>query len=167
MYIISSKVIWIPFYLAIIIALGIKYKRKLLVIIIMIIIAITINDQISLFLKNEIHRLRPCHEPALEGLVHLVKGRCGSSFGFVSSHASNSFTAALLGLLLIRRRWFTYTILIWALVVGYSRIYLGVHYPGDVLCGAILGSFIGWMAYNFYELTDRRLLSVSEFFNKE
>ena len=166
MYIISGTVIWIPLYLAILVALGIKYKRKFLVLVLMIIIAITLSDQGSVFFKNSVHRLRPCHEPALEGLVHLVKGRCGGSFGFVSSHASNAFTAAIFSLLLIRKKWFTYSMILWALVVGYSRIYLGAHYPGDVICGSLLGVIIGWGVYKLYELTDWKLLPRSEFFNK-
>ena len=166
MYNISGTVIWIPLYLAILVALGIKYKRKFLVLILMIIIAITISDQGSVFLKNSVHRLRPCHEPSLEGLVHLVKGICGGKYGFVSSHASNSFMVAILTLLLIRKRWFTYSIILWALVVGYSRIYLGVHYPGDVICGSLMGVIIGWGVYKLYEITDRKLLSRSEFFNQ-
>jgi undecaprenyl-diphosphatase len=158
MFSISRIVVWIPLYLAILIALGRLYRKKLLVILLFIIIAITLSDQISVFLKNSFERPRPCHAVELEDIVHLVKGHCGGKFGFVSSHAANSFNIALLSLLLIRRRWFSVTIIIWAAVVGYSRIYLGVHYPGDILCGSLLGALIGWGIYNLYKLTDRKLL---------
>jgi undecaprenyl-diphosphatase len=166
MYIISGRVTWIPIYIAILITLGLKYKRKFYVLLLMIIIAITLSDQISVIIKNGFHRLRPCHEPALEGLVHLVKGVCGGSYGFVSSHASNSFMVAVLSLLFIRRSWFTFSMISWALVIGYSRIYLGVHYPGDVICGSFVGALVGWGVYKLYQLTDRKLLPRSEFFNK-
>jgi undecaprenyl-diphosphatase len=165
MHAISSIPIWIPLYLAILVYLGIKYKRKFIIILLFIILAITLSDQISVQLfKNLVQRLRPCHEPALNGLVHLVNNECGGLYGFVSSHATNSFNVALVSLLFIRKRWFTVSVLFWASVVGYSRIYLGVHYPGDVLCGALLGSLIGWGIYNLYILTDNKILSKKAFY---
>ena len=165
MYAISGKIIWIPLYLAILIYLGIKYKRKFLIIVLFIILAATLADQISVLIKNLVERLRPCHEPELQGLVHLVKGECGGMYSFVSSHATNSFNVALISLLLIKKRWFTISIILWALVVGYSRIYLGVHYPGDVICGSILGALIGWGIYSLYLLTDNKILQQRIYFN--
>lgn len=165
MHAISGKVIWVPLYLAILIFLGIKYKRKFLVILLFIILAATLADQISVLFKNYFQRLRPCHEPSLEGLIHLVNGECGGKFGFVSSHATNSFNVALISLLFIKKRWYTIGIILWALVVGYSRIYLGVHYPGDVICGSLLGALIGWSIYKLYELTDYKILQHRKFFN--
>jgi undecaprenyl-diphosphatase len=166
MYVISGSVIWIPLYLAILIAFWIKFKRKLLILILMIGLAVTLSDQGSVLIKNSVQRLRPCHEPALEGQVHIVKGHCGGKYGFVSSHASNAFMVALFSLLLLRKRWFTYSIIVWALVVTYSRIYLGVHYPGDCICGSLLGAMAGWAAYELYKLIDRKWLIRSDFFNK-
>jgi undecaprenyl-diphosphatase len=166
MHAISGKLIWAPLYLAILIFLGIKYKRRFLIIILFVILAVTLADQISVHLfKNVFQRLRPCHEPALSGLVHLFNGECGGKFSFVSSHATNSFNIALLSLLFIRKRWYTISIIIWALVVGYSRIYLGVHYPGDVICGSLLGALIGWSIYSLYVVTDDRILKRTKYFN--
>ena len=162
---ISGVIIWIPLYLAILICIGVKHKRKFLVILLFIILAATLADQISVHLfKNIFHRLRPCHEPALNGLVHLVDGKCGGMYGFVSSHATNSFNVALLGLLFIRKRWFTIFIILWAMMVGYSRIYLGVHYPGDVICGSLLGAVIGWGIYKLYIFTEKKLLRNNKYF---
>ena len=162
---VSGILIWVPLYLAILIYLGFKYKRKFIVILVFIILAAALADQISVQLfKNVFHRLRPCHEPFLEGLVHLVNGGCGGLYSFVSSHATNSFNVALLSLLFIRKRWFTILIVFWALTVGYSRIYLGVHYPGDVICGSILGAMIGWGMYSLYILTDKKILQNKQYF---
>jgi len=165
MHAISGKLIWVPLYLAILIFLGIKYKRKFFIILIFIILAATLADQSSVFVKNLFLRLRPCHEPSLKGLVHLVNGECGGMYGFVSSHATNSFNVALLSLLFVKKRWYSISIIAWALVVGYSRIYLGVHYPGDVLCGSFLGAFIGWSMFRLYILTDNKILKNRPYFN--
>ena len=164
MHIISGRLIWVPLYVAILIHLAVTYKRKFLIILIFIILAATMADQISVMIKNLVQRPRPCHEPALTGLVHLFNGECGGEFGFVSSHASNSFNVALLSLLFIRKRWFSISIIVWALVIGYSRVYLGVHYPGDVIFGSVLGALIGWFNYSLYIMTDNKILKKRSFF---
>jgi undecaprenyl-diphosphatase len=165
MNILSGKLIWVPLYLTILVFLGIKYKRKFFIIIIFIILAATLADQSSVIVKNIVHRLRPCHEPSIMSIVHLVNGECGGVYGFVSSHATNTFDVALLSLSFIKKRWYTISIILWASIICYSRIYLGVHYPGDVLCGAILGSFIGWGTYKLYMLTDNNILKNRPYFN--
>jgi len=167
MYAISGKVIWAPLYVAILIWIGIHYKKKFPVVLLFVILAVVFADQFSVQLfKNVFHRLRPCHEPSLQGMVHLVNGECGGLYGFVSSHASNSFNVALLSLMFIKKRWYSISVLLWASVIGYSRIYLGVHYPGDVICGAILGSLIGWGVYKLYVVTDKKVLINMEYFKK-
>lgn len=165
MHAITGKIIWAPLYLAILIYLGVKYKRKFLIIILFIILAATMADQISVLIKNLVERPRPCHEPLLEGLVHIYKDECGGLYSFVSSHATNSFNVALISLLFIRKRWYTISIIIWAIVVGYSRIYLGVHYPGDVICGSVMGATVGWINYRLYIMTDKRILVNKKYFN--
>jgi undecaprenyl-diphosphatase len=161
----SGRLIWIPLYLAILIFLGVKYKRKFLIILIFIIIAATLADQSSVLVKNIVHRLRPCHEPSLTGIIHLVNGECGGIYGFVSSHATNCFDVAVLSLLFIKKRWYSVSIILWAGIIGYSRIYLGVHYPADVLCGAFMGAFIGWVMYTLYIMTDNTILQYKPYFN--
>lgn len=140
---ISNKYIWIPLY-AFLLYGFIKHSRyPWWQVMLSIAILITLSDQIaSGILKPNVARLRPCYEPALEGMVHLLKG-CGGSYGFASSHASNSFAVAFLSLFLLRPKWsWVKWLILWASIIAYSRVYLGVHYPGDVLVGGI----IGWLS---------------------
>ena len=99
-------------------------------------------------------RLRPCHEPVLDGLVYLVKNKCGGEFGFFSSHASNHFALAtfLSSLLGKKIKYFSFLIFLWAALISYSRIYLGVHYPGDVFAGIIVGSVLGFIFSKIFSL---------------
>jgi undecaprenyl-diphosphatase len=148
MWWVSGKATWWPFYLLLLSYLGYRKGWQLLPMVLFIVVVIVLTDQTSVHLfKNLFHRLRPCHEPALEGLVHLVNNRCGGPYGFVSSHAVNTFGVAFLVLLWIRQRWVTAVMISWALLVSYSRIYLGVHYPGDVLIGGIWGALCGWLVF--------------------
>jgi len=120
-----------------------KNGKKAYWILLFTILAVSLADLISVHaFKNVFERLRPCHEPTLQGLVYVVNGKCGGQFGFVSSHAANMFAVAVFTLNIFRNKFFTAFILCWALVVSYSRIYLGVHYPADVVCGALLGSAV-------------------------
>lgn len=150
----SDRFVWIPFYM---ILLGLCYRyygwKKLLVLLLMIVVMITISDQISSFLKSSLQRFRPSRDPALEGWVHTVKGYRGGRFGFVSSHASNSMALAIFLVFLLRRH-FQYILpmmIVFVFLKSYSRIYLGVHYPGDMLGGFVVGVFAAWVVIRIWK----------------
>jgi undecaprenyl-diphosphatase len=136
----SAKLVWIPLYLLIIFFLIKKFKRQAWIPILLIIAAVGLSDFItSGIMKPFFERLRPCKDPDLTGLVVNIGG-CGR-YGFASSHAANTMALAVF-LHLIYRNSYTVLLILWALVVSYSRVYLGVHYPGDILVGMIIGALL-------------------------
>jgi undecaprenyl-diphosphatase len=167
MWTISARLTWVPLYLIILWMFFRLTGRRVILVTLFVIAAITLSDQLSVHAFKEVFlRLRPCHEPSLEGLVHIVRGKCGGQYGFVSSHAANCFNIAVFSLLLLRKRWFTIAILFWAALVSYSRVYLGVHYPGDIIGGAMLGSAIGFGIYHLYIYILKNLVVFIPWFSK-
>jgi len=155
---ISNKFIWIPFYLGLLVLIVRKHEwRSLIIIIPILILLITLSDQISVqIFKNGFERLRPCHNEDLKNLVHLV-GNCGGKFGFISSHACNTFALSAFIIYVMKSKSLVYIMIVWAVVVSYSRIYLGVHYPADVLVGALIGWLIGYAVWNITKSANSRL----------
>ncbi|MBC2839977.1 phosphatase PAP2 family protein [Robiginitalea sp. SC105] len=144
----SDKWLAIPFYLLLLLVawrdLG---WRRLLLLLLFVALLITCTDQLSNFFKVGVGRLRPCHDPALQPFVRLVKDSCGGRFGYFSAHAANALgLAAFFTTLWGRRRlgWGV-LLLLWASAVGFSRVYLGVHFPFDVLTGFAAGALFGWL----------------------
>lgn len=167
MWAVSGKLTWIPLYLLMLFLIIRKYRRKSLVIILVFIpLLVTASDQLSVLIKNSVERLRPCHMPEIQNMVHLVRGHCGGKFGFVSSHASNMFAIALFSALLLKKRLFTLLMILWAAVGAYSRIYLGVHFPGDVLGGTLVGIFLGVGFSMLYRIIDKAWLGRWLFFRE-
>jgi len=151
MWLISAKTTWYPLYLAIIAYIIYKYKNKSIILLLSIALLIALADQTSVHLfKDVFQRLRPCHNPQLQDIVHLVNNKCGGKYGFVSSHATNVFSISLFLSFIFKNKFFTIGIFFWAIIISYSRIYLGVHYPLDVIGGAALGSILAYIVYIFY-----------------
>jgi undecaprenyl-diphosphatase len=148
MWIISNKYTWLPLYVCLIAYFFYRYKSKGWVIILTCIVLIALSDQLSSgLMKPLVHRLRPTHDPSIQNLVHIVRGYKGGTFGFASSHAANVFALATFIYLFFRNKAIGLGLFLWAAIVAYSRIYLGVHFPGDVLAGACIGLFSAFLVY--------------------
>ncbi len=152
MLLVSNKKTWIPLYAAMLIWLFFKENNKIIAKLSLIFLSILLTDQTcSGILKPLLHRLRPCYNEKISQIIHQV-GDCGGQFGFASSHAGNSFALAMAWHLLFLQnsKWKSIPF-IWAFVVAYSRIYLGVHYPADILVGGLIGIFYSSILYYIFQ----------------
>ncbi len=151
----TSKITWVPFYLLVLVLIFRKYNQYGFWVLLAFTICVVLSDQLSVLVKDLVCRYRPSHEPLLVGKVHLPAGK-GGEFGFVSSHAANTFAFAfLMGKLTKNSRLFI-MLIGWAFFNAFSRIYVGVHYPLDVLGGAVLGAIVGWLVYKLLMYVDGR-----------
>ncbi len=148
--------VWIPFYLAVIIIIIKKFVKDSLWIFIAVILLILCADQFSGILKHSVRRLRPSHDPEISQLTHIAFTK-GGLYSFVSAHAANSFSFAIFFILLFKNRAFTLFVIPWAFLIAYTRIYIGVHYPGDILGGMILGILTGFSIYKMLTLLEKKL----------
>lgn len=123
-----------------------------------VVLCFLLADQGSVIIKDTVCRLRPCH--ALED-VRMFRTHCGGQYGFVSSHAANAFAVALFSVLRywkrMKRQWPLLLLIVWALATSYSRAYLGKHYPGDLVCGAILGCIIALIVWWLTDTIEKKL----------
>ncbi|MCU0356524.1 MAG: phosphatase PAP2 family protein [Cyclobacteriaceae bacterium] len=164
MFYATKTALWIPFFGLLLYLLIKKYKRQVWIPLIGVVLCLAATDRItSGIMKPAFERLRPSHEPVLMEKVHTVNGYRGGKFGFASSHAANSFGIAMLFFLLLRSTARSISwIFLWAVLFSYTRIYLGVHYPGDILVGAIIGLCCGWIATLFTRWLEERQSSTAK-----
>lgn len=144
--------IWIPLMLILLYILVKNNSFKDFLLLLLFVAAVVgLTDTISSGIcKPFFERWRPTHDPELMYLVDVVDGIRGKDYGFTSSHAANSFGIATFLILLVRNRVLTISLIFWASMNAFTRMYLGVHYPGDILAGTIIGVVVGWSFYSLY-----------------
>ncbi|MEE0487676.1 MAG: phosphatase PAP2 family protein [Prevotella sp.] len=151
MWCISGRWIWVPFYIVLTYMLfrRFSWKRATLCLITIGLIILAADQTCASLIRPEVCRLRPANlNNPLSHLVHVVNGYRGGRYGFPSCHAANTFALAMFMSLVFRNKRFTVMMFSWAIVVSYSRMYLGVHYFGDLFCGASVGSLFSVLFYS-------------------
>jgi membrane-associated phospholipid phosphatase len=144
---------WIPLYIVILTLLFYKWGKKAWKWVLMVVINVALTDQISSsFFKPFFHRLRPCADPTLMHQSRLLLDHCSGGFSFTSSHAANHFGLAMFIVMTLQPllKNYRYLFLIWAAIISYAQVYVGVHFPLDVFAGAIIGITVGYLNSKLY-----------------
>ncbi len=159
-FLITNKLTYIPIY-ALLLYLMAKDlgKKGFLILIVTLAMMVTFTDQVTNLFKDGFERLRPCAQPGVVELLRL--GDC-SGYGFFSGHSSNTMAVAVFVIFILKSRFRTYIWLMipWSVTVGYSRIYIGKHYPLDVMCGLAFGVVSGCLFYKLFKILKSRWLQI-------
>ena len=147
---ITKQFNWIPFFILLAYILYKKVNQKqFLYALVFIALMITFSDQTINLIKNTVQRLRPCNDEELTGLIRIV--RDSETFSYFSGHAANSMAAMMFLFLIFRQHYkYSYLIFLYPLIFAYSRIYLGLHFPLDIISGYVFGSLVGVLFYTIY-----------------
>ncbi len=145
MVFITSKWSGIPIYIALLYMIFRKRDTKTAILMVAaVLLTFALTDQLAVHLfKNTIERFRPSWDPTTEHLIRMLEYK-GGKYGFISNHAANFFGLAVISSGILKKRWYTIFIFCWSAAVAYSRVYVGKHFPGDVICGAMFGALVGW-----------------------
>lgn len=151
--ILTSGLTWIPLYLSLlyVVIKNNETMKQIMLVIGCVILSIVLSDGVADFIaKPMVERLRPSNDPLIKYTVNVVEGIRGNSYSFFSAHASNTFCIAMFFSLLVRNKVFVVTMMSWSLINCWTRMYLGLHYPSDILVGLIWGGVSGSLAYYIY-----------------
>jgi undecaprenyl-diphosphatase len=158
MYWASDRFIWIPLYAFLLYLFTKTYHQKIWIILICITILILLCDQTANLAKDFFKELRPCHEPSLANILHLVNDSCGGSFGYISSHAANCTGLSIFTLTLLNKNfhWLKFVMCTYVALLCYSRIYIAAHYPFDVGRGILIGIAFGFLMTRIYKVAEAK-----------
>ena len=157
---ITQMWVWLPIYLFLIYLTVKQYGKRCWLLFLAVGLVVLCSDQLSSHVcKPVFQRLRPCYNVDFQDLIYLPKGMAGGHYGFVSSHAANTFAIGTFLTAALRKntKWIGWLLFMWAFLSSYSRIYIGYHYPGDILCGAVLGILIGLIIWKLFQILEKRL----------
>ena len=160
--VITNKWSFVPMYVVLLVFIHKKLGMKSMwMAVLVIVLMIAFTDQITNLFKHTFQRPRPCREEALQELMRYIAPRCGR-YGFFSGHSSNSMAAAVFAGLLLRPFYknLIFILLLWSAIVAYSRIYVGVHYPLDIVCGLTFGALSGFMFYKLLLFLKKKYLNL-------
>ncbi len=170
----SGKLEWVPLYICLIVLMFLKntYQSENIVAsykdnsklfyhaaalgLVATLLTFLCTEQVCNILKHSVQRLRPGHDPLLDGLLNLPEGK-GGLYTFVSAHAANTFGLAMITSLIFRRKWYTAVMFLWAAIIAFSRIYLTKHFMSDVVCGALVGMLVAYLIYLLYRMRIRAI----------
>jgi undecaprenyl-diphosphatase len=158
---ITRQANWAPFFLILLYVIFKKLGTKqTLYLLLFIAILITFTDQVTNLFKHSFQRLRPCNNPEIQSFIRIVKS--SNSFSFFSGHAANSMAVTTFLYLAVGRRYFKFFgfLVLWPFLFAYSRIYLGLHYPGDILTGYLFGIFSGFLVFKCYQIIQKKYFSI-------
>ncbi|MBC7438871.1 MAG: phosphatase PAP2 family protein [Flavobacterium sp.] len=156
---ITKQTSWIPLFLVL---LYLIFKelgtKKTLYLLLFVAILLFFTDQITNLCKNGFQRLRPCNNPEINSIIRVVQSR--SSFSFFSGHAANTMAVATFLYLIFKKNFkYFWLLFLWPLIFAYSRIYLGLHYPLDIICGYLFGAIVGFLMFKLYQIFQKRNFS--------
>jgi len=169
-YTLTTAVTWVPLYVSLfyLVLKNNDAMVKILLIVasaaLCVLLAGTVDDAI---VKPLVERWRPTHDPQIGAVVDLVDGHRGGNYGFFSAHACNTFSIAVFFALLVRSRLLTFFLVTWSLINCWTRLYLGVHFPGDILVGLLWGGIVGTAVYLLYCRISRRFSTGMNFISSK
>ena len=167
---ITSAWTWVPLYIALlyVIIKNNENMQQIILILCSVALCIFLADGISSgLIKPLVGRFRPTQDPIIKYQVDVVNGYRGGMYGFFSSHAANTFSICIFLCMVIRNKILTLGLLSWSLINCWTRIYLGVHYPGDILCGLVWGFVVGMSVYLLYRFLYKRISTDMNFVSSQ